>query len=158
MNGDGYADIAVGQRDEAQNGVRLSLFRGGPNGITSTPAREIDPPVGQGSEFGAFVAYANDVNADGYADVVVAAPYAGESKDGRVYLYLGAENLPTGVTVEGFIVKRVDEHCLEVEVEQGQHINDVFAALDRQGIHISSMRNKANRLEEMFVNLVEGAA
>ena len=38
------------------------------------------------------------------------------------------------------------------------HINAVFAALDREGIHIGSMRNRANRLEEMFVNLVEGAA
>jgi ABC-2 type transport system ATP-binding protein len=43
-------------------------------------------------------------------------------------------------------------------VEKGQHINQVFSALDKLGIHISSMRNRANRLEEMFVNLVEGAA
>ena len=47
---------------------------------------------------------------------------------------------------------------MEVEVEKGQHINQVFAAVDEQGIHITSMRNRANRLEEMFVNLVEGAA
>jgi len=76
----------------------------------------------------------------------------------EVFILDCVENLPPEVTVEGFTVKCVDEHCLEVEVEQGQHINDVFASLDRQGIHISSMRNKANRLEEMFVNLVEGAA
>ena len=52
----------------------------------------------------------------------------------------------------------MDDHTLEVEVQKGQHINQVFAALDTQGIHISSMRNRANRLEELFVNLVEGAA
>jgi ABC-2 type transport system ATP-binding protein len=52
----------------------------------------------------------------------------------------------------------VDAHTLEVEVGQGQRINDVFTALDAQAIQISSMRNKSNRLEEMFVNLVEGAA
>ena len=57
-----------------------------------------------------------------------------------------------------FIVRRMDDHTLEVEVEKGQHVNQVFAELDRQGIHIESMRNRANRLEEMFVNLVEGAA
>jgi ABC-2 type transport system ATP-binding protein len=45
-----------------------------------------------------------------------------------------------------------------VEVEKGQHLNQVFSALEKDGIHISSMRNRANRLEEMFVNLVEGAA
>lgn len=66
--------------------------------------------------------------------------------------------LPEVVTIEGFTVYRVDAHTLEVEVEQGQRINDVFTALDAQAIQISSMRNKSNRLEEMFVNLVEGAA
>ena len=66
--------------------------------------------------------------------------------------------LPEVVTIEGFTVYRVDAHTLEVEVEQGQRINDVFTALDTQAIEISSMRNKSNRLEEMFVNLVEGAA
>jgi ABC-2 type transport system ATP-binding protein len=66
--------------------------------------------------------------------------------------------LPEVVTIEGFTVYRVDAHTLEVEVGQGQRINDVFTALDAQAIQISSMRNKSNRLEEMFVNLVEGAA
>ncbi len=46
----------------------------------------------------------------------------------------------------------------EVSVEQGQLINDVFDRLDALGVRIRSMRNRANRLEEMFVNLVEGAA
>ncbi len=66
--------------------------------------------------------------------------------------------LPEVVTIEGFTVYRVDAHTLEVEVGQGQRINDVFTALDAQAIEISSMRSKSNRLEEMFVNLVEGAA
>jgi ABC-2 type transport system ATP-binding protein len=66
--------------------------------------------------------------------------------------------LPEVVIIEGFTVHRLDTHTLEVEVEQGQRINDVFTALDAQAIEISSMRNKSNRLEEMFVNLVEGAA
>ncbi len=62
------------------------------------------------------------------------------------------------MAIDGFVVRRTDSHTLEVEVEKGQYINQVFDELDRQGIHISSMRNRANRLEEMFVNLVEGAA
>jgi ABC-2 type transport system ATP-binding protein len=62
------------------------------------------------------------------------------------------------VALTGFVTRKLDAHCLEVEVEKGQHINQVFDELDRQGIRITSMRNRANRLEEMFVTLVEGAA
>jgi len=66
--------------------------------------------------------------------------------------------LPATVAIAGFEVRRTDDHTLEVEVQRGQHLNDIFWALGAQGIQISSMRNRANRLEEMFVNLVEGAA
>lgn len=76
----------------------------------------------------------------------------------EVFILDCVEDLPDTVVIEGFTVRRKDDHTLEVEVEKGQHINSVFAALDQQDIHISSMRNRANRLEEMFVNLVEGAA
>lgn len=68
------------------------------------------------------------------------------------------ETLPGAVNIEAFTTRRMDDHTLEVEVQKGQHLNEVFAALGAQGIHVSSMRNRANRLEEMFVNLVEGAA
>ncbi|MEM1113596.1 MAG: ABC transporter ATP-binding protein [Pseudomonadota bacterium] len=66
--------------------------------------------------------------------------------------------LPPDIGIEGFEVARVDGHTLEVVVERGQTINAVFSSLETQGIVVSSMRNRANRLEEMFVNLVEGAA
>jgi len=61
--------------------------------------------------------------------------------------------------VEGYEVKQVDEHSIEVAVEKGQSLNRVFEVLSAQGINIISMRNKANRLEELFVNLTnsEGA-
>ena len=58
--------------------------------------------------------------------------------------------------VEGFRVKQVDANCLEVSVSQGQVINEVFVELSQQGIEVLSMRNKANRLEELFIKLVEG--
>ena len=76
----------------------------------------------------------------------------------EVFIFDCVEDLPQEMTVDGFNFNRLDAHTLEVEVEKGQHINQVFVALDEQGIHITSMRNRANRLEEMFVNLVEGAA
>ncbi len=76
----------------------------------------------------------------------------------EVFVLDTVEEAPVSVEINGFLVRRIDSHTLEVQVEQGQYINQVFDELDRQGIHISSMRNRANRLEEMFVKLVEGAA
>jgi ABC-2 type transport system ATP-binding protein len=76
----------------------------------------------------------------------------------EVFILDSVEDLPEDLSLPGFVARRIDAHSMEVEVEKGQHINQVFAALDAQGIHVSSMRNRANRLEEMFVSLVEGAA
>ena len=57
--------------------------------------------------------------------------------------------------LEGFEA-RVREDC-ELEVEKGREtdMNSLFAQLNAQGIHVVSLRNKANRLEEMFMRLVE---
>ncbi|MBO1520389.1 ABC transporter ATP-binding protein [Oceanisphaera pacifica] len=49
----------------------------------------------------------------------------------------------------------LDSHTLEVEVKKEQGLNGVFAQLNEQGVRVLSMRNKANRLEELFVTLVE---
>ena len=48
-----------------------------------------------------------------------------------------------------------DISSIEVVVEKGQPLNDLFKLLDAQGLKVSSMRNKSNRLEEMFVSMVE---
>ena len=77
--------------------------------------------------------------------------------DREVFILDCLEELPAAVAIDGFLIRRIDDHTLEVEVQKGQNLNAVFAALDVADIHISSMRNRANRLEEMFVNLVEGA-
>lgn len=76
----------------------------------------------------------------------------------EVFILDCVEDLPDTIAIQDFTVRRIDAHTLEVEVQKGQYINMVFEELGRQGVHISSMRNRANRLEEMFVNLVEGAA
>ncbi len=55
----------------------------------------------------------------------------------------------------GFTVRGLDDSSLEVDVQQEQSINQVFNELSRQGVEVISMRNKTNRLEEMFLNLVE---
>lgn len=49
-----------------------------------------------------------------------------------------------------------DATTLEVEVVKGQSINVIFKALDDISINVVSMRNKSNRLEELFVKLIKG--
>lgn len=57
--------------------------------------------------------------------------------------------------LKGFTHRLVDDHTLEVDVPKEKGLNGVFAQLNELGIVVLSMRNKANRLEELFVRLVE---
>lgn len=52
-----------------------------------------------------------------------------------------------------FQLKKVDAITLEVEVRKGTSLNKIFAELGKAGLEIKSLRNKANRLEELFVHL-----
>ena len=65
------------------------------------------------------------------------------------------ESFAEAPKLEGYRVSLESEHCLEVEIEKDQGLNDLFAKLADQGIHVTSMRNKSNRLEELFVSLVD---
>lgn len=62
---------------------------------------------------------------------------------------------PDSLQLEGFSWRRLDEHSIEVDVEKTQGLNPIFQQLTAQQIMVLSMRNKANRLEELFVSLVE---
>ncbi|AIG00268.1 ABC transporter ATP-binding protein [Alteromonas australica] len=57
----------------------------------------------------------------------------------------------------GFEYRLIDDHTLEVDVEKTEGLNPVFTQLSEQGVQVMSMRNKSNRLEELFVRLVETA-
>ena len=57
--------------------------------------------------------------------------------------------------INGLPLEKVDDHTLEVSIEKGQDLNTVFNELTNQGIHIKSMRNKSNRLEQLFVDLLD---
>lgn len=59
------------------------------------------------------------------------------------------------IDIAGFTTHWLDGHTLEVDVEKSQPINAVFDALSQANIKVMSMRNKANRLEELFVTLIE---
>ncbi|WP_406610379.1 ABC transporter ATP-binding protein [Agarivorans sp. JK6] len=64
------------------------------------------------------------------------------------------ESRQQAVELAGFESRLVDDHTLEVDVEKSQGLNAVFRLLDETGVVVHSMRNKANRLEELFVTLV----
>ncbi|WIG68949.1 ABC transporter ATP-binding protein [Photobacterium damselae] len=61
------------------------------------------------------------------------------------------------VALEQVAWRLLDSTTLEIEINKGESLNHVFAQLSEQGINVQSMRNKANRLEELFVTLVAQA-
>jgi ABC-2 type transport system ATP-binding protein len=65
------------------------------------------------------------------------------------------EPLARAPQLNGFAASLVDDHTLEVEVSRDENLNDIFARLSSLGIEVLSMRNKVNRLEEIFMRLVE---
>jgi len=71
------------------------------------------------------------------------------------FLFTLRDATTTVPLLEGYGVKLVDDHTLEVEISRDQSVNDIFARLTAQRVDVLSMRNKVNRLEEMFMRLVE---
>jgi ABC-2 type transport system ATP-binding protein len=55
----------------------------------------------------------------------------------------------------GYPTKLLDAHTLEVQVEKSQGMSELFRQLAKQHVEVLSLRNKTNRLEELFVSLVE---
>jgi len=74
---------------------------------------------------------------------------------GEVFVLSIAEPVETAPEIPGFVTGMRNELELEVEVDRTQNLNEVFRELDARGIRVVSMRNKANRLEELFMRLVE---
>ena len=65
------------------------------------------------------------------------------------------QHLAQAPAIEGYRFKRVDETTLEVEVSKDLSLNALFRCLSERGIEVVSMRNKANRLEELFIRLLQ---
>lgn len=55
----------------------------------------------------------------------------------------------------GYVLEHLDDCTLEVEVTRDKTINGLFEALSRNGIEVISLRNKQNRLEQLFLDMVE---
>ncbi len=76
----------------------------------------------------------------------------------EVFVFDAAGPLESPPSLAGYICRQIDESSFEVEVEKGHSLNQVFAQINREGIEVVSMRNKANRLEELFVSLIKSKA
>jgi ABC-2 type transport system ATP-binding protein len=73
----------------------------------------------------------------------------------EVFVLSLQEPVRAAPALAGYAVRLRNEREIEVEVAKGQGLNEVFAQLSQQGLHVASMRTKTNRLEELFIRLVE---
>ena len=62
--------------------------------------------------------------------------------------------LQTLPIIDGYRLRSVDALTLEAEITREQGLTDLFSRLNEHGIRVASMRNKSNRLEELFLALV----
>ncbi|MCP5214466.1 MAG: ABC transporter ATP-binding protein [Pseudomonadales bacterium] len=73
----------------------------------------------------------------------------------ETFIFDVTNELEMAPEISGYATRLVDNHCFEAIVVREQGLNPIFESLSAQGIQVRSMRNKANRLEELFVSLVE---
>jgi len=102
VNGDGYEDLLVGDRDydylaaRDDNG-RAWLFLGGLSGLSTTPSLTFNPPLNNTNGFfGTQVACAGDVDNDGYEDIMIGMDNYDSSfiDEGAVFVYHGSATGP----------------------------------------------------------------
>ncbi len=113
VNGDGHSDVVIGapgyQKSLTDEGGAFLWFGGpadvsdpsgmGPDGTPLNSAWEVRG--GQaGAQMGTSVAWAGDVNGDGFSDIIVGAPFHdnGQTDEGRAYIYPGSPAGPSGAT------------------------------------------------------------
>jgi len=73
----------------------------------------------------------------------------------EVFVFNLRNPIAAAPVLPGYEVKLSDDHTLEIEVSKEQNLNEIFSRLTTAGIDVLSMRNKSNRLEELFMRLVE---
>ncbi len=73
--------------------------------------------------------------------------------DSQVFILDSATEIPVQLNLDlpNISLYRIDGHSFEVTVTGDQSINEVFSRLDQQGVKVNSMRNKTNRLEQLFL-------
>ncbi len=73
----------------------------------------------------------------------------------EVFVLTLEESLQRAPDLPGYQVQLRNEHEIEVEVEQEQGLNALFRVISDRALHVASMRTKSNRLEELFLRLVD---
>ena len=74
---------------------------------------------------------------------------------GEIFVLSLDQELAQAPQLQGFQTKLRNDMEMEVSVGEGETLNTMFDALNASGITVTSLRNKANRLEELFMRLVE---
>jgi len=62
------------------------------------------------------------------------------------------------ISLDNIAYRQLDTHTLEVDIPKAQSLNNVFIQLTEQGVDVLSLRNKTNRLEALFVGLINHQA
>lgn len=73
----------------------------------------------------------------------------------EVFVLSPTRPLAEAPAIAGFDTVLRPDGDIEIGMQRGQSLNEIFAALQSAGVTVDSMRNKANRLEELFLSLVE---
>ena len=64
-------------------------------------------------------------------------------------------SLPSNFKLADFEYQKIDDNTVEIELHRQDSLNSLFSLLSEQNIEVCNMKNKANRLEELFISLVE---
>jgi hypothetical protein len=92
VNGDGYADMAVGITGAMSQRGAVEVFFGGEQGVSRSRSVRIEGSGAAGALFGGGIAGIGDMNADGFDEFVIGAPGARETDPGAAWVYRGARS------------------------------------------------------------------
>ena len=71
--------------------------------------------------------------------------------DSETYIVESKDAITTMPAIDGYNISQQDEYSLQVEVRRDRGLNELFSALEASNIKVSNIRNKENRLEQLFI-------
>ncbi len=133
VNGDGYSDAIIGASGYSDgvlaNRGAVYVHLGGPAGLAATPARTLLGDQGNAG-FGLGVATAGDVNADGFDDILIGAPYrssGGLTNNGAAWLFFGSAGGVLAVADTILVGTRSEARCGTAVATAGDYTGDGYA-------------------------------